>query len=247
MNTLPVYVINLARQPERLEKFKQINDFIAEKINVFPAVDGKLVPRRSIVLKGIIGENNIYTPHAIGVLLSHLNLWKIAVNSDHGITIMEDDAIIHKSFFEKSQALIESKLDDFDMIAWGYNFDWPCMLAPPNGLTTPQMIFPGIGDPGNCEGFIDRELYRNTQLDTKLLQAKMFAGTCAYTISPKGAQKLIDELLPLDMYFYDFIGNNNLYSWRDTGVDIGMNKLRHSIKSYICFPMLVYSPNEARS
>ena len=63
MNNLPVYVINLARQPERLEKFKQINDFISEKINVFPAVDGKLVPRRSIVLKGIIGENNIYTPH----------------------------------------------------------------------------------------------------------------------------------------------------------------------------------------
>ena len=44
-----IFVINLERRPDRLEKFKQMSDKIGFEYEIFPAVDGKIIDRSFLV------------------------------------------------------------------------------------------------------------------------------------------------------------------------------------------------------
>ncbi|TCS31081.1 glycosyl transferase family 25 [Acetobacter aceti NBRC 14818] len=61
---------------------------------------------------------------ALGVMMSYLRLWKHAVASNHTVTVLENDAVLHKRCDSLTRQLMEHQ-DPFDCIALGVNTDWP--------------------------------------------------------------------------------------------------------------------------
>lgn len=92
-----IFLINLDRTPERLADFRRVNSHLKD-VSRFSAVDGRTIDRKKLVERGIFTEGVSYTDGAIGNALSHLRLWKQAIELGEPITVTEDDAIFHFQF-----------------------------------------------------------------------------------------------------------------------------------------------------
>lgn len=248
---LPIYVINLSRHTERLEQFKKNNAFLNDYLTIFTAYDGNRLARRQLILDKLITERNLYKARALGVLKSHAELWKIAAQSEHGITIMEDDVTVHPDFVKANQKLIEHK-DPYDIIAWGYNLDWPIRLKSAKGLPSSLISYlVKVGQSDQIYGFnqigsygdkIDKETYLSQSISPQFISTKMFAGTPCYSITPKCAQGLLDQF-PIDNYdlhFYGAISATNT----EFGIDITLEHLYKDMNIVLASPFLAYSNNE---
>ena len=106
-----IYCINLKSRPDRLAQFKTNYAALGtSNIQIIEAVDGKQTDLK----------NWPYSPGALGCRLSHLALYKEAVASGFSrILILEDDAVISKTFRKKFTRLINYVNDDWDMIYFG--------------------------------------------------------------------------------------------------------------------------------
>ena len=107
-----IYLINLKRRPDRLRDFfKNNNKHFSEKdIKIFEAIDGKNIEDQSWE----------YSKGALGCRLSHLEIFKNAVEENHKrILIIEDDAIIKNGFSKKLKYLINKIGNEWDMIYFG--------------------------------------------------------------------------------------------------------------------------------
>lgn len=248
---LPIYVINLSRHTERLEQFKKNNAFLTNYFTTFTAYDGNRLARRQLILDGLITEKNLYRAKALGILKSHAELWKIAAQSEYGITIMEDDVIVHPDFIKASKKLMECKLP-YDIIAWGYNLDWPIRLQTAKGL--PSTLISYLVKVGQSDQFynfdqigsygdkIDKESYLSQSITPQFIPTKMFAGLPCYSITPQCAQKLLDQF-PIDNYnihFYGAISADN----DEIGIDITLEHLYKNMNVVLASPFLAYSNNE---
>ncbi|MDI2089784.1 glycosyltransferase family 25 protein [Commensalibacter oyaizuii] len=247
----PIYVINLQDHQERLELFKKRNHFLLDHTQFFNGYNGKILPRRQMVLDGLITDRNTYNARALGILKSHVELWKIAANSDHGITIMEDDVTIHKDYITSSkQILAEQK--SFDLIAWGYNLDWPIRLHTAKGL--PATLISYLLNLGNSNEIqlyhqigaygdrINQNAYLEQSITPTFVRTTMYAGLCCYTLSTQGAQKLLNHL-PIDKYNLQFYGNI-IATLDETGIDISMEHFYPEMDVFLSSPFLAYSDNE---
>lgn len=251
---LPIYLINLPRQKERLETFKASNAFLKEHINVFPAYDGNRLARRQLVMDGLITEENRYKPRALGILKSHSELWKIAAESEYGITIMEDDVIIHPDFLKESQILINNE-KQYDIIAWGYNLDWPIRLQTAKGLPSSLISFlvqvgnntqfVAVNQIGSYGDKINKETYLSQSITPNFISTKMFAGLPCYSITPKAAKTLLAQF-PISCYnipYYGALSAVNL----ESGIDITLEHLYKDLNVVLASPFLAYSENEKES
>ncbi len=66
-----VTVISLPTASKRLETFKELNAHLPA-LNVFPAILGRQLDRTQLIDDGLITEQNIYSPGALGCALSHV-------------------------------------------------------------------------------------------------------------------------------------------------------------------------------
>ena len=117
-----IFVINLERRPDRLEKFKQMSDKIGFEYEIFPAVDGKIIDRNSLVEGRIfqIESNDLYKSFddyflgQLGCILSHLRLLKYCRdNNIKNVLILEDDVDFSDEF--------QSRFDNFTL---SFNQEW---------------------------------------------------------------------------------------------------------------------------
>lgn len=246
---LPIYLINLPRQTERLETFKINNAFLKEHINVFPAYEGIRLARRQLIMDGLITEKNNYKARALGILKSHYELWKIAADSEHGITIMEDDVIIHPDFIKESTKVTNSD-HQHDIIAWGYNIDWPIRLQNAKGLPSSLISylvqvgkteFAAINQIGSYGDKIDKKVYLSQSITPDLIACKMFAGLPCYSITPKGAKALLEQF-PIDCYNIRFYGTLSAINY-EYGIDITLEYLTRDMNVVLSSPFLAYSEN----
>lgn len=248
---LPIYLINLPRQTKRLETFKENNAFLKEHINVFPAYDGARLARRQLIIDGLIAEENRYKPRALGILKSHAELWKIAAESEYGITIMEDDVIIHPDFLKESQILMNNE-KQYDIVAWGYNLDWPIRLQTAKGLPTSLISFlvqvgdntkfVAINQIGSYGDKINKETYLSQPIKPNFISTTMFAGLPCYSITPKAAKALLAQF-PIDNYkipYYGTVSATNI----ETGIDITLEHLYKNLNVVLASPFLAYSENK---
>ncbi|CAI3929222.1 unnamed protein product [Commensalibacter communis] len=248
---LPVYLINLQRHTERLEQFKINNPFLLEHLNIFKAYDGNRLARRQLILDGLITDRNLYKPRGLGVLKSHVELWKIAAKSEHGITIMEDDVIVHPDFVKANKLLLDNK-EQYDIVAWGYNLDWPIRLQTARGLPSSLISYlVQVGDSSQLHRInqigaygdkINKEEYLSQSITPDFISTTMFAGTPCYSITPQCAQALLDQL-PLDnyeIYYYGTITAINV----EHGIDITLEHLYRNMNVVLASPFLAYSNNE---
>lgn len=248
---LPIYLINLQRHTERLEQFKINNPFLLEHINVFNAYDGYRLARRQLVMDGLITDRNEYSARSLGILKSHSELWKIAAKSEHGITIMEDDVIVHPDFMKMNQELLENK-QQYDIIAWGYNLDWPIRLQTAKGLPSSLISYLvkvgktdklyGSNQIGSYGDKIDKETYLSQTITPSFISTKMFAGLPCYSITPRCAQALLDQF-PIDNYNIHFYGAVSAKN-RESGIDITLEHLYRNMNVVLASPFLAYSNNE---
>ncbi len=246
----PIYLINLPNHKEKLLKFKKQNSFLLNHVYVFEAYNGQSLSRRQLILNKYITERNNYDPRSLGIMMSHVELWKIAAKSKHGIIIAEDDVIIHSDFIEQSKQIIKN-YPTYDLIAWSYNLDWPIQMNVAKGLPTVLTSYKiKVGDPQfNPDGQIgfygdkiNQKEYFNSIIHPKLTKVLMFTGLSFYSISPKGAKYLLNQL-PIDNENLYFISYERFY-FNQSGIDMSLAKFYPNMEAYICSPFLAFSPNE---
>lgn len=107
-----VYLLNLDRRPDRLDKVSQKLLKLNIKFKRFSAVDGNS-------LEDIIGSRSLENKFALACLLSHIEIIKDAkLNNFKKILIIEDDVLISEKFNEHLQK-IKSLNDDWKMLYFG--------------------------------------------------------------------------------------------------------------------------------
>jgi len=233
----PLYVISLERTPKRWREFEAANEG-GPMCNRFDAVDGLKVDPAELVARGIMTGGLGYTPGAIGCALSHIAFWRACAAADGPVTICEDDAVLHPDFSRCAAAAAELR-PDFDLILWGWNFN--SVLA--------GELFEGAPF---AMGFDEERMrqsimaFRAQRPAPTLLRLNRAFGTLCYTLSPKGAAKLLALCLPLAplQVFFPLLDRET----DNTGVDIPMNAAYPQIAAYAAFPPLALTLNEiARS
>lgn len=224
-------VINLQRTPQRLVDFKKNNPhFIFER---FSAVDGLQCNRQFLVESGLFTDAtaNRYTSGAIGVALSHRQLWQECLSSGENYTILEDDAFLVPDFNRKV-AQITSLSKDWDWIFWGANLDQKLVVELSPGIAAAEIHFNHPGVLHNIERIKEQNLIPN------LFRVHWAVGLMCYSITPNTAEYLLKNIFPIKDYF----------SWRDNfGVDNSIIEELSNMRSFISFPPIALTKNDRYS
>ncbi|WP_249133120.1 glycosyltransferase family 25 protein [Bradyrhizobium sp. AUGA SZCCT0182] len=224
-----INVINLDRSTKRWELFNDRNKNLGPYTR-YSAVDGHMVDRSSLETEGIIAPGLDYSPGALGCALSHIRLWQQAVDQNVPLTIFEDDAFGHPQFNEHWRTVAAQLPDDWDAVLWGYVYD-PLFIWTDLGFSSSEVRF---YDRAPAFTWNDTANGRSIYSPVRLRHA---FGTQAYSISPRGAKRFLDALLPLKKQFVPFPGTSIVNE--DQGIDGAMNLVYPKTQSYICIPPLV--------
>ncbi len=228
------YVMNLDRDTERWAMFQQLNSDRCD-FTRFSAVDGRTLDRQKLLSDGIIADPCGWTAGSLGSAMSHLTLWKTTVETGMPITVVEDDAVLAPDFAEASEQVLASLPEDWAIVLWGWNFDAYLWAEIPEGVAPCRMEF------GQPELRANLEVFRREKRPHVAIRLRHAFGLMAYTISPGGAEAMLETCLPLTDRLIEL-------SWCDVVVadgpiGIGMNRIYPSIPSYVCVPPLVVSEN----
>jgi GR25 family glycosyltransferase involved in LPS biosynthesis len=136
-NDFDVYLINLDRKPDRLNRFtKYYNNTDLEKVKSFTriaAVDGKLIDVRNHVSAqgwkeiqdvewyGYRTKHNQLTLGAVGCYLSHVNAMKALRDSNHNYAIIFEDDVrfVHNDTYKILRISMNFIPNDWDILLLG--------------------------------------------------------------------------------------------------------------------------------
>lgn len=228
----PTHVINLDRSKSRLAQFRQRNPQLT-RVTRFPAIDGALVDRQHLIEAGVMLEDCPYSAGTLGCALSHIELWKKARDEGRPITVFEDDAVAVAGFDERAARLLATLPAEWDFVAWGFIERLDIWLdLEGSGAFTRLSRRQRTSTP-----FADR--------NPSLLRLRGMYGALAYSVSPRGAGRLLEVCLPLRHRVVQLPGAR----YRDEGIDGPMNDAYPRMESYICLPPLARHepPGEAPS
>lgn len=114
-----IYLINLERRTDKLEKVSKKLCKLNIKFEKFNAVDGSNIKIRDEWIQCLEKGSRITSPGAYGCLLSHLQIIKNAKQENFkNILIFEDDIIFHKEFNNELRKL-NSVPNDYSIIYLG--------------------------------------------------------------------------------------------------------------------------------
>jgi GR25 family glycosyltransferase involved in LPS biosynthesis len=236
---MDVFYINLARRPDRKERFLRLNRGVA-RFHRVKAIDGRTVNRRQLMKQGVVREPlEHYTPGALGCALSHKKLWDRCASGTLPLTVAEDDAVFNRCFSEKAAVVVARLSPDWDIILWGWNFDSVLHVGLVKGIPTSIMHFDAasVG-----ERWADFQAQHFEVLPMRLINA--FGNVC-YSITPQGAQKLCTSCFPLrnELFWVEGLRHNIC----NFGIDSIMNKYYRNLRAYVCFPPLVWTENDKKT
>jgi GR25 family glycosyltransferase involved in LPS biosynthesis len=229
----PLYVISLERTPQRWRAFEAANAG-GPTYTRFDAVDGLKLDPAELISSGIMTGDLSYTPGALGCALSHITFWRACAAAHGPITVCEDDAIFHPDFSRRAAAAADIQ-PEFDLILWGWNFN--AILA---GELFDGAPFAMGFDQDRMRQSVPA--FRNDRPTPTLLRLHRAFGTLCYTLSPKGAAKLLTHCLPLAprRVFFPLLNRES----DNTGIDIPMNAAYPEIAAYAAFPPLALTLNQ---
>lgn len=222
------YVISLKTAEERTRHFFKSNAH-APDINFFPARDGRNINVEKLS-DDIIKPNTKWRRGSIGCGISHSCLWLDTVERGNISFIFEDDAYLCRNFVHESDRILSDLPEDWDICLWGHN---------------PNTFFCFDALPGfvQYDARFDKSHFAKhvSLFTTQSIQSKTFPlvtamGTCGYALSPKGAQKLLNTILPfrnMEVYL-PFSGRKIMTD----GIDGMMCGFYKSMNAYICIPPL---------
>jgi glycosyl transferase, family 25 len=233
-SSIPVHVINLERDKERLRLFSQSNPHLTNCIH-FPAFDGHAVDRAALCREAVISDDLTYNNGQLGCALSHILLWHRAVTDNHVVTAVEDDAILARDFSPARDEFIRRLPADWSIVLWGWNFDQSVWGEIPEGVAKSVLKF----DQDELREHIDE--FRRSKVAHAPIRLRHAFGTLAYTVSPAGAGELLKICLPLTRKFILFEGFG--VGVQNNGIDCAMNAAYPKLKAYVCMPPLAVSEN----
>jgi GR25 family glycosyltransferase involved in LPS biosynthesis len=227
---MQIHVVNLDRSIGRFAKFKERNAHLLE-IHRVSAVDGATVNKQQLVNDGTIADDVAYSPGALGCALSHVKLWKQAVDQNRILSILEDDAVCSFHFADETARLLATLPADWDLIKWGSLF-YPKFSWVDFGFSKATLHFydSNYGD--------DLEAFQRTRFRFSAIRLAHSFGTMGYSLSPKGARKLLDYCLPLRKRTITFPGAGVVVD--DLHIDIAMCGAFVSMEAFTCIPPLVF-------
>ena len=231
---LPVYVINLDRDHQRLRLFSETNAHLTEFIR-FSAADGREADRAALEHDGVIAGNLTYNNGQLGCALSHIALWRGAVAENRAITAVEDDAVLAPDFAPAHEAFVKQLPADWSIVLWGWNFDRSVWAEIPEGVAKSVLQF----DQDALRANID--VFRRSEVTHAPVRLRHAFGSMAYTVSPAGAKALLELCLPLARRFIQFEGFG--IGIPNNGIDCMMNTAYPRLKAYVCLPPLAVSEN----
>jgi GR25 family glycosyltransferase involved in LPS biosynthesis/glycosyltransferase involved in cell wall biosynthesis len=230
-STGPIRVINLDRSTTRWETFRRRNSHLG-CVERFSAIDGSKIDVRQLREDGIIASDLEYDAGTIGCALSHISLWRQAAKENTPLTIFEDDTLSHSSFFRVRAELSDQLPQDWDLVLWGYVYD-------------PLFVWVDLGFSSAELRFYDRKEPFEWTDHHSLMKLKHAFGTQAYSISPKGARKFLEALLPLRKQLVHLPGTG--IAINNEGIDSLMNGVFPASRCYICTPPLVVHSDDGKS
>ena len=234
--TTPITLINLDRSPDRLAEFSAHNQGTVG-FERFSGVDGKSINRVDLLHRGLLAPDHQYVDGAIGCALSHLTLWHRVVADNKSMTICEDDAILNFDFSRITEILMDFCRDSFDFIWWGWNLDAPILYDMfPGGIRCAAFCAQG-----EVSGFT--ETFKKATLYPSLHRLYEVYGTMCYTVSPRGAKKLVEQMLPIGRPRQVFSGANNR-TIDNLGIDQSMSAMLPNLNALVCIPPLAISKHE---
>ena len=232
-----IHLINLDRSTDRLATFKERNHHL-ENISRVSGTDGARLDRAELIGAGIIADDLLYLPGALGCALSHVGLWEKAASEDRVITIFEDDVFCSPAFTKESVRLVSSLPKDWDVMVWGFNFD-PAFIWVDLGFSKAKLEFYRRRKPRDYQEF------QAGRLSPSAVRLAHSFGTIAYSVSPKGARTLLKHCIPLRKRFIPFPGTNVVV--KDEGIDMAMSGIYEKMQAFICIPPLVIHDQEQPS
>jgi GR25 family glycosyltransferase involved in LPS biosynthesis len=231
-----VHVISLRRSVQRRDEFLRRNGHL--RCTVFDAIDGQELTREQLRETGLFAPalERTYTPGAYGCALSQHALWQRAASVAGPTTIAEDDAVFREDFASAAAAVIAQLPADWDFVLWGWNFDSSLVVQLLAGVSPAAMVF----DQRRLRGGIDRFVkLRDPVIPLRLHNC---LGTPAYTVSPRGAARLLSLCFPLTELTLQVPLVPNVIP--NTGLDIAMNTAFPNLSAWVCFPPLAVTPND---
>jgi GR25 family glycosyltransferase involved in LPS biosynthesis len=213
--------INLASRPDRDERFHRLNALQAE----------------DLIRDGVIAEPlNAFTAGALGNALTHKKLWDQCAAATDVLTVAEDDAVFNRYFPEKAPRVIAQLPADWDIILWGWNFDSVLHVGIMGGIREAVMNFDARPLDSRLAEF-QAEDYAVQPL--RLVNA---FGLVSYSVSPAGARRLLAACFPLRKDAIPIPGLNR--HLLNISLDATMNKHYRALRSFACFPPLVWTEND---
>lgn len=233
-----IHVINLDRSSDRLDSFNRRNSSI-QHVRRFSGYDGRTAERQSLEKDGLITSDLDYSPGSLGCALSHIMLWRLAVQRNEVLTIAEDDAIFSHRALGHMDALQSRVRPEWDFIQWSASlscYGW--LDALPGGIGARVQFFTG-------DAMTNLESFQNADTEPALLRARHLLGLICYSVSPRGAAALLEYCLPLRPMVVDFNGFG--LRLNNTGIDCIINGVMPSLKAYVCLPPLAISDETPES
>jgi len=223
-------VINLLRTPDRLVLFKKNNPSF--KFERFNAIDGKQVNRAILLEKNLVTVpvNNRYTDGAIGIALSHRELWIECVKLNKPMTIIEDDAYLVPNFNEIVNKY-SSELVEWDFIFWGMNLDQKIIVELSPGIALAEINYQHDYVIRNIDN-----ITKQSNIIPQFYRCFWGVGLVCYSVTPESAQYLLDVIFPLHDYNTNR-GNNG-------GIDNSVIEELSNIMAYACFPPIAMTKND---
>jgi GR25 family glycosyltransferase involved in LPS biosynthesis len=231
---VPVYVINLDRDHERMWQFSETNGHVTE-FTRFSAVDGREADRAALQREGIISHNLTYNNGQLGCALSHIALWRAAAAENRAITVVEDDAILAPNFALARDEFVARLPAECSIALWVWNFDRSVWAEIPEGVAKAVLQFDQDALRANLE------VFRGSEVAHAPVRLRHAFGSMAYTVSPAGAKALLEMCPPLARRFIHFEGFG--IGIPNNGIDCMMNTAYPKLKLYVCVPPLAVSEN----
>ena len=228
-------VINLNRSQDRLAGFRARNP-ARDDIVRFPAIDGSQADRGRLIATEVLSPDLEYTDGALGCALSHLMQWRDVIQSDAMLTIVEDDTILAANFVEEASRLLDLLPSDWEYVMWGYNFDAAVTFDLLPGYTPCQAVFDQDASRRSSQNFSCETV------DSRLFRLFGAFGTACYSISPRGARRLLDFCLPLRPMMVQHPSLPGPLP--NTGIDSMIAKLWPSMQAFVAVPPLAITDNE---
>jgi GR25 family glycosyltransferase involved in LPS biosynthesis len=230
-----VVVINLDRDADRLAQFRADNAHLPQ-LERFAAFDGLAVDRDACIRQGLVTHDNRYTRPALGCALSHVALWRQCAAGCAPLTICEDDAVLHPHFLAGRARILAALPQDWDIVQWGWNLDWPMAMDLGSGMPN------GIVKCPEAAPRPDLAAFRAGRLRFQAFPLRSSSGFACYTLSVAGAARLLARCLPLGAET-PMMAEHPTTRWENSGVDVEASRHYPSMRAFVCVPPLAISPN----